>query len=464
MEWKKLLSDKRIRDLFKKPEPRKKDQRTEFERDYDRAIFCTPLRRLHDKAQVFPLEPNDSVRRRLTHSLEVSTVARDMGRAVGRWLEEEDILEKDQAEEQTRAIETIAATCGLIHDLGTPPFGHAGETAIREWFENKLKADKNFFKGLGQRVGPYVQDFLRFDSNAQTLRLISKLQVLSDLYGLNFTCATVSAACKYTVASDKVDNKYHDRSKPGYFSSENELVKLVRGETGIGCSRNPITFIVEACDDIVYSVVDLEDAVSKKIFGWEVLKDRLIKASVNSNPVLNECFVDAEKMIKKPGAVELEGKSRDEGMAQAFRVCAISVAVSAAITTFKDRYESVMEGKYHGELVEDSRAASLIKTCKDVGLEDVYRAEPNLRLEIMGRRIIHDLMDIFWEGAERDRNQTRFSEKIFSLMSRNYRIVFENAANSGLPEKYRCMQLVTDYISGMTDTFARELHKQLTNG
>src|SRR4030042_2353147 len=131
MKWDKLLSDKRVRNFFEEPETREKNNRTEFERDYDRAVFSTPVRRMHDKAQVFPLEPNDSVRTRLTHSLEVSTVARDMARVIGGWL----VARKKISEDKARAIEVIAATCGLIHDLGNPPFGHAGEEAVAEWFK-----------------------------------------------------------------------------------------------------------------------------------------------------------------------------------------------------------------------------------------------------------------------------------------------------------------------------------------
>ena len=219
MEWPKLLSDKRTKELTGGGKSSVSDHRSQFERDYDRAIFCTPVRRLHDKTQVFPLEPNDSVRTRLTHSLEVSTVSRDVARAVGQWLvhKRKEIKQKDAL-----AIETIAATCGLIHDLGNPPFGHAGEMAIREWFRERCEQDKEFEwanaanKEDGQRK--YTQDFLNFEGNAQTLRLVSKLQVLADLHGLNFTCGTLSAACKYAARSDAVDKNHQEKSKVGYFA------------------------------------------------------------------------------------------------------------------------------------------------------------------------------------------------------------------------------------------------------
>src|ERR1700733_1329204 len=136
MEWSKLLSSKRVGELFGK-EPSEADSRSAFERDYGRAVFSTPVRRLQDKTQVFPLEEHDAVRTRLTHSLEVSSVARNLGRQAGAWLEGQGVVSLDQVHH----IETIAATCGLIHDLGNPPFGHAGETAIQSWFESKLSGE-----------------------------------------------------------------------------------------------------------------------------------------------------------------------------------------------------------------------------------------------------------------------------------------------------------------------------------
>jgi dGTPase len=482
MEWDKLLSDKRVRDFFKEPKPREKNNRTEFERDYDRAIFSTPVRRMHDKAQVFPLEPNDSVRTRLTHSLEVSTVARDMARAIGSWLEKD---KKKIDEKQPKSIESIAATCGLIHDLGNPPFGHAGEEAIAEWFKDKEKRFLDFFN-TGHRKKQLKNDFLKFEGNAHTLRLVSKLQILSDLYGLNFTCGTMSAACKYTAPSHKTLDKkkgFHEKEKPGYFASEELIIDLVRDETGTGDARNPITFIVEAADDIVFSVVDLEDGVKKGVIDWKSLKRLLRDESEGNKKILEECFKKAERMVTKDPLVKLKGKSYDEAMAQSFRVWAIGESVHAVIETFKEKYEDIMNGSYHKELYKDSKASSLINACKKVGKGYIYCAEQVVKKEIMARRVIHDLMDIFWYGvSKKPSERTRFEKGIYNLMSENYRTVFEKIAElpkplskysdvynnsrgkEKLPENYCCMQLVTDYICGMTDTFACTLHRQLTNG
>ena len=273
MEWDRLLCDVRIRDLYEKPIKRPPESRSQFERDYDRAIFSTPVRRLQDKAQVFPLEPSDAVRTRLTHSLEVSTVARDVARQVGRWLLEKRFL---KGQEQANHIETIATTCGLIHDLGNPPFGHAGEQAIAGWCEKFFKRESKLVEDWTDQM---KHDFLRFEGNAQTIRLVSKLQVLADDHGLNFTCGTLSAACKYTAASHALVKKEtgpHHATKSGYFASEAALIKRVREQVGTEATRNPITYLVEACDDMVYSTVDLEDGVKKGVVDWNTVEKELM--------------------------------------------------------------------------------------------------------------------------------------------------------------------------------------------
>ncbi|MCY2925213.1 MAG: dNTP triphosphohydrolase, partial [Planctomycetota bacterium] len=214
MDWNKLLTTKRWREIDLKTAPSTRfegDLRSEFERDYGRAVFSAPFRRLQDKTQVFPMDPNDSVRTRLTHSIEVSSVARGIALGAGRGMEENGFVTREQAS----AIETIAATCGLVHDFGNPPFGHSGEKAIGEWFERQ---DGCFFADFSGRKGEdtipgrktrFASDFLRFEGNAQTIRLLARLQVLADFHGLNPTAATLSAACKYMAPSDMVAEEPH---------------------------------------------------------------------------------------------------------------------------------------------------------------------------------------------------------------------------------------------------------------
>jgi dGTPase len=454
MDWRKLLCKERPR-----PSTSLADHRRELERDFDRTIFSTPVKRLQDKTQVFPLEPHDAVRTRLTHSLEVSCVARGLAIAIGKWLLEKKLIEPGME----RSIEAISATCGLMHDLGNPPFGHSGEEAIRYWFtdrfsryqpDEKLDHDKQL-----------VQDFLQFGGNAQTLRLITKLQILADFNGLNLTFGTLSASCKYTAPShESGGDGDHARSKPGYFASEKDIVEQIREKTGTGEARNPITYLVEAADDIVYSVADIEDAVKKGVLTWHSLKNEL---GGTDDQVLR-----GTERILKAGEDRIPKNLADDIWASAFRTAAIGVVVTAVIRQFQMRYDEIMAGQYKGQLVKDCDAASLVRKLKELGNTRVYCTPSNLKLELMGRHVICDLMTVFWEGAQKLQpgggppDTRTFPGKVIALLSENYRRVFRNSIETmqELPETYHRFQLVTDYVCGMTDTFAKRLHSELMNG
>jgi dGTPase len=438
LKWEQLLSAKRIRLLFETVESHKSeaDLRSEFQRDYDRSLFSTPVRRLQDKAQVFPLEPHDSVRTRLTHSLEVSNVARGLAASIAPWLAEGGHLadgdDKTLVEQRKHSIELIAATCGLIHDLGNPPFGHSGEEAIRQWFRERPEA---FFAEFDAVPTPGLrdqlrQDFLNFEGNAQTLRIVSRLQVLADFYGLNLTCGTMSAACKYIAPAGEADRNSpaHEKKKPGFFTSEHDLIEKVRHETGTKGVRNPITYLVEAADDIVYSTVDIEDGVKKGVVAWEVVRERLKKEPGSDDPILKEVLRRTEEYLER-AKPPLEGRDGAEATSQIFRTFAINETVPAVVQALKDNSQAIMAGEFHEQLITKSPAARLIEACKAIARECIFRVDAGiLEREIAGRKVIHDLMDCFCEGVKGyspgDKDGNDFPSKIRSLISTNYRRVF----------------------------------------
>jgi dGTPase len=458
MNWTKLLNADRRRQTTSPG-----DHRIQFERDFDRAVFSNPVKRLQDKAQVFPLEPHDAVRTRLTHSLEVSSVARGLATAAAKWLRARKHISGDM----DRAIEAIAATCGLIHDLGNPPFGHAGEDAIRSWFK-RPERDKLLRVSLNGDE-QQIQDFLKFEGNAQSLRLVATLQVLADDSGLNLTFGTLSALGKYLASSAQADSEATNRAfrKPGYFASEAEIVREVRDKTGTGDARNPICYLVEAADDIVYLAADVEDAVKKGVLSW-----RQVRESLTSTPAASVTSALAfQERILKAGRSRTPSDLDDDTWASAFRTAAIKVMVDAALKVFQKRYDAIMKGEYEGALVPDSQAAELAKRLRKIGTTWVYPTRSTLTLELMGHQVIGDLMDVFWEGAavlpRKGLPKTSdFSGKAAALFSRNYRAVFQRfvANKPTLPETYHRFQLVTDYICGMTDSFAKRLHAELFNG
>lgn len=362
--------------------------------------------------------------------------------------------------EFSRSIEAIAATCGLIHDLGNPPFGHAGEEAIQNWFATR------FTNGELDALVPDEQmrmDLLKFDGNPQTIRLVARLQVLADYSGLNLTFGTLSALRKYTAASNATDKSVASRKKAGYFASEKNLIHQCEERTGTGSNRNPITLLVEAADDIVYSVADVEDAVKKRVMSWSELKQYL---GEGPHDLLEECFDSKGKIL---ASAAHPGRLADDVHASAFRTAAIGVMVRRVVTAWQENYKEIMDGSLSKSLMDISTAAPLYNHLKDkIAVPYIYTTKPTLKLEMMGRRVIQELMDVFYEGTRELNNSSPgkgYPAKPAHLISRNYRDVFDHAVNvEGLPLEYARFQLVTDYVCGMTDTFAKTLHTELFNG
>jgi dGTPase len=465
LKWDTLLAEKRLRELLGGSKSTKVagESRSEYERDRDRTVYSSPVRRLIRKTQVFPLDPSDFIRTRLMHSVEVSTVAEGLTTQAVR-----DVIKNREklSQEQLEAISKVAETCGLLHDLGNPPFGHAGELAIASWFECTENGRKTI-ADLGGAKRQKAQDFLKFEGNAQTLRIVTNTHLLSHSYGLNLTCAAISAVRKYVAPSHKADkdSKWHEMKKPGYFVSEEKLLEKVSKLTGTEGCRHPITFLVEAADDIVYSVVDLEDSVKKGLLRSGDLIEELMQRCGGSS-VLKETLERTDKQMENaPKTLE------PSEYPQAFRVNAISAMVRAVVEVFDRHYDEIMNGSYHDELIydKDCRASSFVNACKELLRDRVFCNDEVLRLELRGRQVIHDLMKLFWEGAETYLNDRKthtktYGGKLYLLISGNYRELFEQRLKAGEDQVYCAVQLVTDYIAGMTDGFACKLHQDLMNG
>lgn len=454
MEWSRLLSCRRAASSGFED-----GDRTEFEKDLSRVIFSTPVRRLQDKTHVFPLEPHDAVRTRLTHSLEVSSVARDLSQAAIRRMGDRI------PQEYAHAISTIAACSALLHDVGNPPFGHAGERAIQDWFAGKLRADRDFEGIFVENANwlPLAQDFLQFDGNAQMMRLVGRLQVLSRLNGLNLTFATLSAACKYVVAARDTVPQRHEFSKPGFFETERELVERVQEETGTGVARNPITYLVEAADDIVNVCIDLEDGIRKRIFRWDEMIEELERGGASGEDL-------ALKKQAETLAAE-SGFAADDAFAQAFRTRLMARLIPAVLNEFQHSYDAIMNGDYGYELVRRSDAVVLYNACKEVVKRRIFSSAEVLRLEIMGRRVIHDMLDLYWEGLSLvNRDEKGFSTKVYRLFSDNYRQAYEQDLERNYPtldgaakRHYLRLRLACDHVAGMTDAYAVRQHRSLMN-
>lgn len=457
LNWDKLLSGERQRTS----ESKSHAYRNEFDKDYERIIYSSSLRRLQDKAQVFPLQNNDFTRTRLTHSLEVASLGRSLAWNIGEWLIQNEHL-SDFCE--AKKLSSLVEVSCLVHDLGNPPFGHYGEDIIRKWFEDWFET--NEYKEASDKFGDLDSqkklDFIQFEGNAQGIRILSKLQFLNDKYGANFTLATLGTLMKYPWASDDEKNK---KKKFGYFRSENDLYEKIKDELGINDCRHPATYILEAADDIAYLTADIEDAVKKKVVNWDRIYEDIKKEFKSDKAAL---FNSLDKLNET--AIENKVPDKDLINVQNFKVKIQGILIAAAVESFKDNYESIMEGKFQGDLLSNSSEKKLTEKLRSVAIEFVFADKEVLTLELVGDKVITDLLSLFVDAVvnvdELKKTKTKH-EKLVSLISANFRHI-QQISEHGEPtvefkdlSLYNRLQLVTDFVSGMTDGYAVNLHQEL---
>lgn len=472
LEWGKLLSSTRRKDLSEKGDPvplNAAGTRTEIERDYDRILFSTPVRRLADKTQVFPLDKNDSVRNRLTHSHEVSNLARSIGVALVH--DDKNQIPKD--DRTKRDLPSMLAAIGLAHDLGNPPFGHQGEKAISSWFKQNVETALDFegAEGVGAvEIERMKSDYLNFEGNAQTFRILTKLQILNDEFGLNVCCGTLAALMKYPVTSELVSNASKATKKFGCFHSEQICLEEVLNETGLVKGiRHPLAYIMEACDDIAYSVLDAEDAVKKGLVSYSDILAYLT-ATYPDDTLILDIVEKAEKRHVIHRKHDLSPAELNDISTQMFRVFAIGAMISAAINAFEENYDLIMSGKFDGDLIGSSTAKLACKGLKDFSFKHAFIHRSVLAIELQGYNVIHSLMGMMWDAIvargdpliveARVSEADVFQRYVYNRISENYRRIFEDK-NNHLPLNYKRSQLLADMISGMTDSYAVSLEQEL---
>ncbi|MDP2283770.1 MAG: dNTP triphosphohydrolase [Pseudohongiella sp.] len=439
LKWDKLLNHTRLADLHGKTETMETGiGRTEIERDYDRILFATPTRRLADKTQVFPLEENDSVRTRLTHSHEVSNLARSIGVRLAFDNAEEVFGSGHEVLRVTRTVPPLLAAVGLAHDLGNPPFGHQGEDAIQAWFKRNLPEEQQY------------EDFVQFDGNAQTFRLLTQLQVLNDRFGFNLTCGTLAALLKYP--SIYGTGEKFGFKKYGVFQSEAETVNTVWQQTGLEAGeRHPLAYVMEACDDIAYSVIDAEDTVKKGYASFYDLMDHL-ENQAGADPVVQAVLEKSRSKNKEFKQQKLSSRQLNDISMQMFRVKAIAVMIVAATDTFVGNLTAILNGTIPQgfELIKNSRCAALCKAAKGFDARYGFQHRDVLKLELRGSNYISKMMDYLWAAIRVEGKGCHpFERFVFNDISENYRLVYERSIKGD----YEKCQLLCDAVSGMTEKF-----------
>jgi len=446
LNWKLLLSDERLG--VEKSQSAKKDGRSQFQKDFDRIVFSPAFRRLQDKTQVFPLPESDFVHTRLTHSLEVSVVGRSLGNLVGeRIISKHPKLKKDFT--QFHFGEIVAAAC-LAHDIGNPPFGHSGEDAIAEYFKNG--SGKKFQEKIADEKK--WNDLIRFEGNAQGFRIITKLQNQDVDGGLQLTYATLSALNKYPKESltdleiKKASGHKNIYKKFGFFQSEKDIFKRVAEKTGLEKPatsenylwyRHPLSFLVEAADDICYSIMDLEDGFRLGLLSFKETESLLL-------PLIHKRDLSGYK------------KRDDNEKVGYLRAKAISDLVNLVADAFMENEKDILSGNFNKELVTVISKSNTLKKIEKASIAKIYRHRSVVEREVAGYEVLGGLLDTFITAYNEysNDNLTPKYRAIINLIPKRFFYAEKNN-----PELYQRLLRVIDFISGMTDSYAVSIFRKI---
>jgi dGTPase len=461
LDWKKLLSS----DRFAQGDERRKhylkklyvsqDYRVPHEKDFDRVIFSTPVRRLQDKTQVFPLDQHDSVRTRLTHSLEVANIARTLAAQ----LVSELNIDLGESLDANRAIPALVAAIAITHDVGNPPFGHQGEEAIRIWVKEISGSFESCISSPKDRA--LLNDYLFFDGNPQGFRLLTRLQQVVD-GGLNLTAATLRSSFKYpwNASSSKVDP---NKPKFGYFQTESEHFSWCSDMTGVAeGNRHPLASIMEASDDICYSILDVEDGVKKELVSTAHLMLYLNNDGANTPAskwlkALTKQYYEDVKWLK---GENIKGAHAEDVLMQLLRSYFIALCVSVAVPQLKTAIADgvAMDGN---PCLNHDECGAFLKLLKDYTKNFIYSRRSVEKVELQGHRVIPYLLGAFWGALERTEGSrgSKLDKYVVKQISQNYFRVYEKTRLE-YPAWYARIQVVCDMVCGMTDSFALSMTKE----
>ncbi|MHA0865918.1 dGTPase [Enterobacter wuhouensis] len=469
-----------------------------FESDRGRIINSPAIRRLQQKTQVFPLERNAAVRTRLTHSMEVQQVGRYIAKEILSRLKEQRLLETYGLDELTGPFESIVEMACLMHDIGNPPFGHFGEAAINDWFKQRLfptdatsqplSDDRCTVRDLRLREGEeglnelrrkVRQDLCHFEGNAQGIRLVHSLM------RMNLTWAQVGCILKYTRPAwwmgETPASYSYLMKKPGYYLSEEAYIERLRKELSLAPhGRFPLTWIMEAADDISYCVADLEDAVEKRIFSVEELYQHLYDAWGKHEK--GSLFAQVVENAWEKSRSNSLSRSTEDQFFMYLRVNTLNKLVPYAASRFIDNLPMVFSGEFnHALLEDDSSFSQLLELYKHVAMRHVFSHPDVEQLELQGYRVISGLLEIYSPllqlsveefsdlvANERVR-RLPIESRLFQKLSTRHRLAYveavgkldRHAAQWPVMEYYYRCRLIQDYISGMTDLYAWDEYRKL---
>jgi dGTPase len=439
MNWSQLLSLKRFGDTQIRPRKDQDETRLGFEVDYDRIIFSDSFRSLQDKTQVVPLSKTDFVHTRLTHSLEVSVVARSLGRRVG----EQVLINHPELAEEGYTMNdfgAIVATAALAHDIGNPPFGHSGEKAIGEYFKH----------GNGQQYEAHLtkkqwQDLVDFEGNANGFRILTESKAGME-GGLRLSYATLGTFIKYPKESlPKKPTTHVADKKYGIFQSEVPCFEDVANELGLASNsknssyhRHPLAYLVEAADDICYTIIDFEDGINLGLIEEDFALEYLIKLVKNT--------IDTKKYH------QLQFK---KDRLSYLRALAIGNLINEAANVFLKQEDAILKGEYQHSLLDKCIYEAQINDIIKLSVEKIYKSREVIEKELVGYNVIATLLDVFVSASNRKylNSLTNYDKLILNLLPESLQEPKENL--------YLRILSICGYVASLTDGYALELFKKL---
>ncbi|WP_202903884.1 dGTP triphosphohydrolase [Halocynthiibacter namhaensis] len=437
---------------------RKDFRREPYIIDADRISFSAPFRRLANKTQVHPLHDHDHIHHRLIHSVETASVGRSLGIGVGQWLEDENHIDKY---ERHTIAGIIQAAC-LAHDIGNPPFGHSGESAIGAWFAQQFDTPNPLFTEIDDNLRP---EFMEFEGNAQGFRILTRLEMYRNEGGMRLSHGVLGAFSKYPVTAD-VQRIIEDHTKEihgsdfkkhlycglkkfGVFHSEAEQFHSYAKILGLPQEnhdghqfyrRHPLVFLVEAADDICYNIIDLEDAFTSGDLSYQDVRDLLSPLSAFSTD-------------RRDGSTEAEHISH-------LRALAIGGAVFACIQAFKAKYGDIMSGKFSDGLVDVSDKSDTFAAIKTIANQQLFTSARKTKLEVSGRATIHNVLNGITPvyAALQDKGWDKgklgdYEKQVARALELDLRDVTDS---------YSALHSMADFTSGMTDRYAVKMSRMLS--
>lgn len=440
MNWEQLLSLKRFGDTEKRYRIAQDETRLGFDVDFDRIIFSSAFRSLQDKTQVIPLSETDFVHTRLTHSLEVSVVGRTLGRRVGKALLERhpNLAALGYTFNDFGAI---VAAASVMHDIGNPPFGHSGEKAIGEYF--KTGKGKKY---KGQLTPKEYQDLIDFEGNANGFKILTENRE-GIAGGLRLSYATLGAFIKYPKESlPKKPTQHIVDKKYGFFQSEkeafldvvNDLGMLKKSEEDISFYRHPLAYLVEAADDICYTIIDFEDGINLGLIEEEFALEYMIK--------LVKSTIDSKKYHS------LQHKT---DRVSYLRALAIGVLINEAVEIFLDHEEAILNGTFDKSLLDKCTYEAQINDIIKLSVEKIYKSNEVVEKEVAGYRIIESILDVFVNAVNNSYSgeASNYDALVLNLLPKEYQINSENI--------YERIMMICTYVSRMSDGYAIRLYKKI---